>query len=60
MQGMVKTTLQEATPDTKVHGFNMGPIWGRQDPGGPQDGPMDFAIWDLRSIEISLPHASVH
>ena len=22
-------------PDNKVHGANMGPIWGRQDPGGP-------------------------
>ena len=21
-------------PDTKVHGANMGPTWGRQDPGG--------------------------
>ena len=21
-------------PDSKVHGANMGPIWGRQDPGG--------------------------
>ena len=24
----------------------MGPIWGRQDPGGPNVGPMNFAIWD--------------
>ena len=31
--------------DSKVHGANMGPIWGRQDPGGPHVGPMDFAIW---------------
>ena len=23
----------------------MGPIWGRQDPGGPHSGPMNFAIW---------------
>ena len=23
----------------------MGPIWGRQDPGGPHVGPMNFAIW---------------
>ena len=22
-------------PDSKAHGANMGPIWGRQDPGGP-------------------------
>ena len=32
-------------PDSKVHGVNMGPIWGRQDPGGPNVGPMNFAIW---------------
>ena len=25
-------------PDNKVHGANMGPIWGRQDPGGPRVG----------------------
>ena len=33
-------------PDSKVHGANMGPIWDRQDPGGPHVGPMSFAIWD--------------
>ena len=32
-------------PDSKVHGANMGPIWGRHDPGGPNVGPMNFAIW---------------
>ena len=32
-------------PDSKVHRANMGPIWGRQDPGGPHVGPMNFAIW---------------
>ena len=32
-------------PDSKVHGGNMGPIWGRQDPGGPHVGPMNLAIW---------------
>ena len=31
-------------PDNKVHGANMGPIWGRQDPVGPHVGPMNFAI----------------
>ena len=30
-----------------VHGANMGLIWGRQDPGGPHDGPMNFTIWDV-------------
>ena len=32
-------------PDSKVHGANMGPIWGRQDPGGSHVGPMNFVIW---------------
>ena len=32
-------------PDSKDHGANMGPIWGRQDPGGPYVGPMNCAIW---------------
>ena len=31
--------------DSKVHGANMGPIWGRQDPIGSHFGPMNFAIW---------------
>ena len=37
-------------PDSKVHGANMGPIWGRQDPGGPHVGPMNFAIWDIIDV----------
>ena len=36
--------LTGRTPDSKFHGANMGPIWGRQDPGGPHIGPMNFAI----------------
>ena len=35
------------TPDSKVYGVNMGLICGRQDPGGPHVGPMNFAIWDV-------------
>ena len=34
----------QTTPDNKVHGANVGPIWGRQDAGEPQVGPMNFAI----------------
>ena len=32
-------------PDSKVHGANQGPIWGRQDPGGPHVVPMNIVIW---------------
>ena len=38
-------TRPNVFPDNTVHGANMGPIWGRQDPGGPHVGPMNFAIW---------------
>ena len=36
--------VQQVKPDSKVHGANMGLIWGQQDPGGPRVGPMNFAI----------------
>ena len=42
-------------PGSKVHGDNMGPIWGRQDPGGPHVGPMNLHLWDVtqdNSIKI--------
>ena len=39
------------TPGSKVHGTNMGPTWGRQDPGGPHVGPMSLlAIWAVKEI----------
>ena len=34
----VKPTLRKI-PDNKVHGANMGPVWGRRDPGGPMLAP---------------------
>ena len=39
-----KTCNHSVVPDNTVHGANMGPIWGRQDPGGPHIGPMNRAI----------------
>ena len=44
-------------PDSKVHGANTGPIWGRQDPGGPHVGPMNLAIWDRYSDDQYVPLA---
>ena len=41
-------------PDSKIHGANMGPICGRQDPGGPHVGPMIFAIWCVTRVERFL------
>ena len=42
-----QNSLFSNIPDSKVHGANMGPIWGRQDPGGPHVDPINFAIWDV-------------
>ena len=44
------------TPNSKVHGANMGPTWGRQDPGGPQVGHVDPAVWD--SVKCSNDDAT--
>ena len=33
------------SPDSKVHGANMGPTWGRQDPGVSHVGHVNFAVW---------------
>ena len=39
-------------PDNKVHGANMGPIWGRQGPGGPHVGTRHFTV---RVVSIAPP-----
>ena len=44
--------------DSKVHGANMGPIWGRQEPGGPDNGPMNFAIWVPLYFGLFFPQFS--
>ena len=42
----------------------MGHIWGRQDPGGPHVGPMDFAIrglicdYNIKAFYLSLSWAA--
>ena len=37
-------------PDNKIHGANMEPTWGRQDPGGPHVGHVKLVIWEHNSI----------
>ena len=44
--------MHQVPPDSKVHGASMGPIWGRQDPGGPHVGPMNFALWGASLISV--------
>ena len=62
--GILQQT-QDTGPDSKVHGANMVPIWGRHDPRGPHVGPMNFIIWGaypmganiLRSLLALIPEA---
>ena len=35
-------------------GANMGPTWGRQDPGGLHAGHMNFVIWDVFNARFML------
>ena len=50
---LLSRPLQRNYPDSKIHGANMGPIWGRQELGGPHVGPMNFAIWVYTSFSSS-------
>ena len=42
----------------KVHGDNMGSIWGWQDPGGPHVGLINFAICTYKNL--SVPYSLVN
>ena len=36
--------------ESKVHGANMGLIWGQHNQNGPDVGPMNFAIWVCSNV----------
>ena len=40
--------LENASPDSKVHGANIGLTWVLSAPYVPHAGPMNLAIWDLK------------
>ena len=40
----VKYVFEYSSPDSKVHGTNMGPTWVLLAPDGPHVGPMNLAI----------------
>ena len=42
----VFSLLKDKTPDSKVHGVNMGPAWVLSAPAGPHVGPMNLALRD--------------
>ena len=43
----------QAIPKWQSSWANMGALWGRQDPGGPHVGPINFAIWVALCARIS-------
>ena len=53
---MRSSALRITSPDRTVHGANMGPIWGRQDPGGPHVGTMNFVIWVCSCIQSNIQY----
>ena len=46
-KGQYHCILPHMLLHSKVHGANIRPIWGQQDPGGPHVGPMNLAIWAI-------------
>ena len=54
----LSSTFTTVIPE--VHGANMGPIWGQQDPGGPHVGPMNLAIWDTWAVSRFLTPAVIN
>ena len=50
MRELAQRWFKKSFPDSMIHGSNMGPIWGRQDPGGSHVGPMNFAIWVIVNL----------
>ena len=43
------------TPDSKIHGANMGPTWVLSAPDGPHVGPMNLAIRDALKHHAGSP-----
>ena len=54
--------MGDIDPDSKVHGANMGPILGQQDPVWPYVDPMKLATWEVqlhRSVFIDEIRVSI-
>ena len=46
--------MEKGYPESKIHGDNMRPAWGRQDPGGPHVGHMNIVIWVMKQINQKM------
>ena len=45
----VRWIFNDANPDSKIHGANMGPTWVLSAPDGPHVGPTNLALWEVLS-----------
>ena len=46
--------ISNENPDSKVHGANMGPTWGWQNPGGPHVGHVNLAIREYLLLDLNF------
>ena len=53
-------TFADYTPDSKVHGTNMGPTWVLLAPDGPHVGPINITIRDVNKITGSSSYTRQH
>ena len=61
---VVMCYITVTTPDSTVHGANMGPTWVLLVPGGSQVGPMNLAISDcsdgLKYPKVQMSTFDIH
>ena len=50
-----RSAVSLITPDSKVHGANMGPTWALSAPGGPHVGPINLAVRDVVNFLYNTP-----
>ena len=52
--------VRSRDPDNKVHEAYMGPIWGRQDPGGPHVGPHEPLQKKIKKSSLKITSLKFH
>ena len=53
LEGSYDLQMLANSPDSKVHGANMGPNWVLSAPDGPHVGPMNLAIREVMVFQVT-------
>ena len=53
------TEPKQTNPDSMFHGANMGPIWGRKDPGGSQNHKSCYLGSKTKKTSVPLKHYTI-